>query len=206
MKWTKVLLVIIIPVFIEILVSCCNCPAIRYSTYMHCSVEISNVDNSGERPILTKSDTIKKDSYGISASIKRSENICKIYKPQQSIFFQSAYATSCNCPPEFEYSARNRIIAINVVTLEDFDATHPANTDVSEYFMVYNFSKEDSINNYIKNLETTLYFVQEEDPLQFYLLLKTPPTSGSKQQFRVDISLSDESLLSMQTNLLELYD
>jgi hypothetical protein len=198
----KILIILILPLMVEIVISCCDCPETTILNYTNCSLFVTNLDNSGESPIISQSDSISKNAYGIKLSIIRNENTCEL-KKRNSIFIQSAYAYDCFCPPEIEYMPLDSIVSISITTTHDFDSEHLEYSDVSEYFYVFEYNEFTSIADYISSIETSIpdYF---ESTYEFDLLLMTPPTLGTEHQFEVNVELSDGRILSTQTEKIVL--
>ena len=191
-----------LPLMVELMVACCNCLEPTYFDYTNCSLTINNLDNSGAEPIVSQSNIISKDAFGIRVGIKRNENICKV-KTNKSLFFQSAYARYCDCPPEFQYFPLDSITSVKVITNNDFNSGHLENADVSEYFYVFRGNEFSTIEEYVENIETTLYDFGNPT-LEFDLLLMTPPTINTEHQFEIIVELSDGRIFNAQTELLEL--
>lgn len=186
----------------ELLVACCDCYEPMYFNYTNCSMSVSNLDNTGSKPVVTQSNTISKEAYGIRVEINRNENICKV-KPNHSIVFQSAYAMSCDCPPELQYLPLDSITDIKLISLNDFDSEHLANADVSNYFYISGGNQFTEISKFIENDYSVLYNFTNPG-LEFDLLLMFPPTLGTEHQFTVEVELSDGRILNVQTEVLEL--
>jgi hypothetical protein len=193
----KIILILILPLMVELVISCCNCPEATLLNYTNCRLFVNNLDNSGESPIISKSDSISKNAYGIKLYIFRNKNTCEL-KKSNSIFIQSAFAYDCFCPPEFEYVPLDSIVSISITTTHDFDSEHLESSDISEYFYVFKNNKYTSIADYIKNIETEIpdYL---GSTYEFDLFLMTPPTLGTEHQFEVNIELSDDRILSART-------
>lgn len=187
---------------LEVLAACCNCDDSIHFSYSNCSMTISNLDNSGAEPVVTQSNTISKDAFGIRVEIFRNEHICKV-KPNNSFIFQSAYAMSCDCPPEFLYFPVDSIIDLKITSLKDFDSEHLADADVSEYFYVRDGNNFTALAKYLDwNLSVAYDYTNPS--LEFDLLLMYPPTMGAEQQFAVAIELSDGRVFNAQTEVLQL--
>jgi len=202
MRIDKIILILMLPLMVELMVACCNCLEPTYFDYTNCSLTINNLDNSGAEPIVSQSNIISKDAFGIRVGIKRNENICKV-KTNKSLFFQSAYARYCDCPPEFQYFPLDSITSVKVITNNDFNSGHLENADVSEYFYVFRGNEFSTIEEYVENIETTLYDFGNPT-LEFDLLLMTPPTINTEHQFEIIVELSDGRIFNAQTELLEL--
>jgi len=98
---------------------------------------------------------LNKNAYGIRLYLEREKVVVACTKKQiNSIFIQSAYATICDCPPEFLYFANDSIVSIKIFTVNNFDNQHLENSDVTDYFKVAgSFS---TIESYVANMYYTL--------------------------------------------------
>jgi hypothetical protein len=202
MRINKILSILLLLMLIELIAACCNCVEPTSYYYTNCSFTLKNLDNTGAEPVVAYSDTISKNAYGIRITVSRIENTCST-KLNGFSLIQSAYAFDCFCPPEVQYLALDSIASLEIKTINDFDAEHPANSDISNYFSVFKGNEFTPVNEYITNLETTLFDL-ENSTLEFDLLLMSPPTAGTRHQFEVIIGLSDGRILTAQTGYLEL--
>jgi hypothetical protein len=148
------------------------------------------------------SSQLNKNAYGIRIYLVREQ--VSYTKPNSSIFIQSAYAVDCFCPTN-TYLARDSILSIKIFTVNDFDSQHAANSDVTDYFKIIHSYQ--SIENYVANIQYT--FGEYRDSLadsefQIDVLLMTAPTTNNKQQFTVQVALSDGRILEQQTPEIEL--
>ena len=191
-----------IPLMVELVVSCCNCIETTYLNYTHCGLTIKNLDNSGASPVVAQSNSISKNAYGIRLSIKRSENYCEL-KRNNSFFIQSVYATSCDCPPEFQYMPLDSIVSVKLSTYSDFDSEHLAGSDITGLFYVYSGNEFIEISKYLKHVETELYNLMNPT-FQFDILLMSPPIIGMAHEFEVLIELSDGRVFKSQTGIINL--
>lgn len=193
----KVILILILPLLVEIVVSCCNCSDTTFINYTNCSLNVFNLDNSGPDIRISQSDTIPKNAFGLKISINRSENTCELIR-NNSLFIQSANAYDCFCPPEFEYLPLDSIVSISIITKNDFDTEHLKSSDVSEYFYVFNGSGYTSLIGYFDNIIAKIsdYF---ETAYELDLLLMTPPNIGTEHQFEINVELSDGRNFNNQT-------
>lgn len=198
----KIILVLMLPLILELVVSCCNCIETTYLNYTHCGLMIKNLDNSGASPVVAQSNSISKNAYGIRLSIKRSENYCEL-KRNNSFFIQSVYATSCDCPPEFQYMPLDSIVSVKLSTYSDFDSEHLAGSDITGLFYVYSGNEFIEISKYLKHVETELYNLMNPT-FQFDILLMSPPIIGMAHEFEVLIELSDGRVFKSQTGIINL--
>ncbi len=209
MKTRKVLFLLILPFVAEFIIACCNCNLdTQYGYFSNCNINISELDNSGEKAVVTTSNTIPKEAFGIRISIDRVDNTC--YFNSTPSFLYSAFATSCDCPPEFEYLAKDSIVDIEIITTNSYNTivngvstSHNAGSDISKFFYAYSNYEYIEISKYIKNMN---YGIKNNiiEQYTFDLLLMSPPEVTSQHQFIVNIELSDGRVLSEQTNLITL--
>jgi hypothetical protein len=165
---------------------------------------LKNLDNSGENIVESESLQLNKNAYGIRLYLEREKVVVARAKPVNSIFIQSAYATSCGCPPEFIYFPNDSIVSIKIFTANNFDNQHLENSDVTDYFRVAGLFS--TIESYV----ATLYYTYDYDfeywgrELKLDLLLMTAPTANNKQQFEIQVALSDGRILKQKTIEIEL--
>jgi hypothetical protein len=165
---------------------------------------LKNLDNSGEKAIESELLQLSKNAYGIRLYLEREKVVVACAKQFNSIFVQSAYATSCECPPEFLYFPNDSILSIKIFTVNNFDNQHLENSDITDYFRVAD--SYSTIENYVANMHYTYaddfeYWGQE---LKLDLLLMTAPTANNKQRFEIQVALSDRRVLKQQTTEIEL--
>ena len=201
-KWI-ILIFLLVPI-VNVFYSCvCNITT-KYGSYSHKTLLLINLDNSGEHALETESLQINKNAYGIRLYLKREKNAVACTQQIQSIFVQSAYATSVECPPEYIYSPTDSIVSIKIFTVKNFDNQHAENSEITDYFRV------DHPYSTVENYVATMQYTYEDDfeywgqELKIDLLLMTAPAGNNKQQFEVQITLSDGRVLKQQTLEIEL--
>lgn len=193
-------LIILMTIFaIRVLVSCCDCLDSTYLKYTFDSIETVHIDNSGQNPNYINSGTIPKEAYGIQIQQTLRQIALNDFKISG---FSSAYATSCDCPPEFQYFAQDSIIGLRIITLNDFNNTHSSNSDISEYFSIYNYEGYTSISDFLNNPAIVYYEPVSIDIIEIYLM-QAPEITG-EHQFKVELSLSNGSVLSSTTSIITL--
>jgi hypothetical protein len=201
-KWI-ILIFLLVPI-VNLFYSCVCDVTTKYRSYSHKTLLLINLDNSGKQTIETESSQINKNAYGIRLYLTREKNTVACTKQMHSIFVQSAYATSIVCPPEYIYSPTDSILSIKIFTLNNFDNQNSENSEITDYFRVaHSYS---TVENYVANMYYTYednfeYWWQE---MEIDLLLMTAPTANNKQQFEVQITLSDGRILKQQTLEIEL--
>ena len=201
MKANKVIFLLLFPLIAEVLVSCCNClePVIKH--YTNKTLTINHLDNSGSAPVIASSDTVRKSAYGIRMNLVRETVVCN--HNRTSLFISSAYAFKCDCEPPNQILPRDSITALHISTVNDFDATHPANSDVTGYFRVYKDFYFQTISDYVQKARLIAY---NDNELQITadLLLMTPPATNTLHRFVVTLTLSDGRVLSRETSEIHL--
>ena len=204
-----ILFFLLVPVASVVFHACCPCDVeTQHRNYSHKAIFLKNLDNSGEKAIESESLQLNKNAYGIRLYLEREKIVVARAKPINSIFIQSAYATSCECPPEFLYFPSDSIVSIKIFTVNNFDIQHLENSDVTNYFRVAD--SYSTVDSYVANMRYTFasgyargvqYWEQE---LKLDLLLMTAPTANNKHQFKIQVELSDGRILEQLTTEIEL--
>lgn len=203
MKLNKIFIILLFPFITEIAVSCCDCPDTIFGRYTNKEILVTNIDNSGSKIMTTTANAVYKEAFGIRITLNRERTACLI--PRHSIFIQTAYATKCVCPPEIELLAKDSVTTIQIFTVNDFNADHSENSDISDYFKVFNqqsFSFS-TISDFLRENNTTL---DHESMLEatFDLLLMTPPNLNKNHSFKIVMTLSDGRVLQEITTPIDL--
>ena len=198
----KVVFLLLFPLLAEVVVSCCNCVEPVIQRYTNKTISVTNLNNSGAAPESTNADTVVKRAFGIRVLLERERLAC-LEKKMPSLFMQSAYAFSCGCEPALQYLPKDSIESISIYTLNEFDNSHAAGADVSDYFKVYGDYHFRTIENYVKNTSPTLFNDQDLKPQIDFLLMTAPAVSG-EHRFRVQIKLSDGRILQSESSPIKL--
>ncbi len=204
MKIKKIILILALPLILDLIVSCCDCPNSIVYKYSFKNYEVNHLDNSGSGIIISSSNSIIKTAYGIRLTINNeqiAQNRCNPTK-----FIQGAYAmVDCRCPPPVIYNPIDSIIGIKIYCLTDFDNNHLANSEISEYFKVYNYHYYQTIQDYIKQWNFPI-FDKSEFNSSIDLLLMSPPTfTSNSHSFKIQIYLSDNRIIEKQTTSINLH-
>ena len=200
-----ILFFLLVPIVSALFHSCCNCDVeTQHENYSHKAMFLKNLDNIGAKIIESESLQLNKNAYGIRLYLEREKVVVACAKPINSIFIQSAYATSCKCPPEFLYFPNDSIVSIKVFTVNNFDNQHLENSDITDYFRVA--GSYSTIDSYVANMRYTYAddFEYRGRELKLDLLLMTAPTANNKQRFEVQVALSDGRILKQETLEIEL--
>jgi hypothetical protein len=187
MKPIKILSLLLLPLIAELFVSCCDCPEVTTEFYSNQFLEIDHLDNSGSDAVITNGPSVPKEAYGIQVRLGLEKVACN--QPSRTHFISTSYAFQCDCPPP-ETIARDSVANLEIFTINDFNETHLANTDVSEYFKIFVGSTYANIDDIIPNLSRIFYY-EFESVVTTELLLMTPPTLSETHSFKVIMTLSD---------------
>ena len=202
MKANKVIFLLLFPLIAEVLVSCCNClePVIKH--YTNKTLTINHLDNSGSAPVIASSDTVRKSAYGIRMNLVRETVVCN--HNRTSLFISSAYAFKCDCEPPNQILPRDSITALHISTVNDFDATHPAGSDVTEYFYQYQKNNYRSIPDYLSRQAEVVFDAAQDSLVVDFLLMQAPAAAGI-YSFEIAVTLSDGRTKNARTNPAQLY-
>lgn len=206
MKFRKVLLILILPLVLDTIISCCDCPDLPYTNYAqgvmysHTGILASPIDNSGPQAKALSSDSVPASAFGIRVIVDRQE-VQRMAR--RSGLIQSAYAFSCDCYDERYYIPADTLVSLEIITGNDFDATHPAGSDISEYFLGFD---SHSYRTAEEMLELSIWYNEDFEILEFiFLLMNEPdPELGSSHQFTVRLSVSDGRVLEQETDPINL--
>ena len=212
MKTKLIILFLLLTPIVDVFYSCCDCPETKNYKYSHKALLLKNLDNSGKKVIESESLQLNKNAYGIRIYLTREKNLVARARQVNNVFVQSAYAFSCEClVPEFVYAPSDSITSIKIFTINDFDDRHSENSDITDYFRIaHSFS---TIKDFVANERYTYKYGYRyhhssekpfEDELKIDLLLMTAPTMNNKQQFKIQVTLSDRRIFEEQTTEIQL--
>lgn len=212
MRFKKIAIVLMMPLFIELMIACCNCDDYPFNNYYenlayysHTEMLAYSIDNSGPFSQLPLNDSVNANAFGIRIILDRQEVIpeedphAALYKPIS--LMQSAYAFSCYCPNEVYFEPADRIDSIHITTINEFDAFHPAGSQVSDYFLVHwrdDMLTLDQVPDYVTNNR----FDPEDKALEINALLMNAPDPDLPEThaFNLEIYLSDGRILQTETD------
>lgn len=136
-------------------------------------------------------------NYGIRIEFQLDEinmHEARMFSPNVQLF-QSAYA---DCYGTKLYKTEETVAVIRIFTQNDFDADHPAGSDVSRYFGLASDYKK-PMEKYLAEYKDQTKNYNEEILDEVSLLLITAPTKGSVHKFKVRVILSDGRVLEHET-------
>ncbi|MFA6150313.1 MAG: DUF5034 domain-containing protein [Chitinophagaceae bacterium] len=182
--------------------ACCHCDGIKSQYYSIEKIEALNSHFSfkGDSSFIVETfmgDSISKDNYGLQINLDT-----KRIAANTSTFFQLSSTYACKCTGDYLF-LNDSLTAFHIKTLLDFDATHPAGSNVDEYFRTL-LIMPDSGKNYIEYQK--LYAIPFFNiPNQiFQLFLKTPPASGQKVLFEISLQTGKGKTYTSTTNAITL--
>ena len=130
------LILFVVSLTIETCINC-KCPKIKSFEYSISSFNIIQSDLIG----INVPPECRKD-FAIWFVFETENTAIANCKPVNSLFMQSAYA--CDCSGDMYYP-KDKIVSIQVFSDKDFDETHPAGSDIAEFFKIR------ELGNYIQN-------------------------------------------------------
>jgi hypothetical protein len=159
-----------------------ECVNMKITPYLWDSVFTENLNNSSEIIFVSSDHTIPKAAYGIRLNFE--------IQPYASV---PAHTDSC-----IHLIAGDTINTIKIYTVYDFDASHPAYSDISDYFKVgetpenapangFSYSRFSSINNYLTaHSDQTLFKVID-------FLLVAEPQLNTIHEFKIELVKNNSS-------------
>ncbi len=192
MRSLKVIIILMVIAVTGMAADCCNCPEPETHEYTLASLSVGNVDNSGEYAVDADIQLVKKESYGIKLlfSFKIAEQTSRA--SLNFSLMQSAYAACCFCDEAY-YAMTDSIVSLHIFSETDFDASHPGDSDISEYFKIFKTNEKAgefiSIVNYSFSSISEYEILYGSVPVICFLM--TPPSDSGEYRFRVEALLSD---------------
>jgi len=200
MRIKKIVIVLAIGFLLRLVVSCCDCNEGAEFKYTFDCMEAFHIDNAGQTSIVVEGGTILKEAYGIQIEFALLQLACN--KPFSFSAFNSAYAFKCECPPEIQYLAQDTISSIQIKAINDFDQTHPANSDISDYFKVLDYDNYITLQEFIDAPETMYETKPVKDSVRIFLM--QPPVHIGEHRFQVEVLLSNGTILTAETTPINL--
>jgi|SRR5690554_6152546 len=199
MKRKNIILLILLALpLLDVFYACCNCnDHVEEKFYTNTGFSLTNIDNSGNQPIESTSEYINKKAYGIRLQVNRSSVALLKKHTKQMLFSSSAYAFSCDCLPDVIFDHTDKVEAIEIFTLNDFNTDKPANSDITEYFKSH--KRYDDVSYLVKNLNYDFPYKLKETEY-FDLLLMIPPAEANVQhQFKLIITFENKQPVELVT-------
>ncbi len=201
MKIKKVLILLLAPFFFNTFLACCDCQDPQLYKYTNNRLILQHVDNRGQSLEITTQGTALKEAYGIRITVEGETSAYLV--PSTWSTLSRSYAFSCRCGAEIQYLPKDSITGLRIITLADFDAQHPAGTEVNDYFKLYTWNDFVNIPDFLKGSAKIFYYDEPKQIILNALLMQAPEATG-EFRFKVEIDLSDGRLFSGETSTITL--
>lgn len=175
-----------------------------------CSIDVLPLDNTDSSPQTTVSDTVAAQAFGLRLQLNYMDEagICQINPIETVSFFPGCYALGNNSKTSYYYVPANPIDSLFVYSTEDFDASHPAGTNLAPLFSIFKsysyFTPIEYLGGERRILFEDTYLQPKREELNM-LLMNLPENSGS-HQFTIRIytrngELFEQTVPSITLNL-----
>jgi hypothetical protein len=174
----------------HLIAGCCDCGPMPAYRIKWAQPRISNHSyeiNSGRVDLLADtSNNFSAKNYAMSVNmgyeLLAAKHHCGI--------INQAYA--CKCDQSASYTPNYKLSSIKVFTVNAYDSTHPAQSEVTGYFKSQKFSDgiADGLGDLNLNLSQGVFY---NYPGSFFLMLGNRPGPGTVQQFRVEVMAENDS-------------
>ncbi len=199
MKLKSILLLLVSPLLMEVLIACCTCNGPDTYYFKYGKFSIFNIDNRGRDPLESSESELAKTAYGIRLKFSTIKTFALLQINPH--FLPAALAMGCVCPPP--YSSNERIKSLKIISVNDFDESHRAGADVSEYFKIFQYGSYASIATVV--IDDLMYFgnFDADKNISWDLLLMTAPTN-TETQFQIEIEFINGRTLKETTSVVKL--
>jgi hypothetical protein len=206
-KIFKAGLILVLFFMVNVFLACWgDCPR-DIVEFDHTGLIISNVDNTNEYPHTFSDSTMNREAIAFYINVEnnlysKSENAC-LYKP-----FNTCFAFSKECEPD--YSARQHLASIQILTLQTLCDTIPIYGDVTDLFAASsdNVQQVNSLGVYDRIIDIVAMYREggsyQNGFISFYIFLMLKPDDKSVQ-FSINLSFDDGTELSTSTQVINLY-
>jgi len=197
----KLLLLFFVITTIRIASSCCECDE-SLSYFDFNKLTLANIDNTGDWPVSTASDSMWFEAVAFEAALFDSTGYYyAMAKPSHDLHlgFQAAYSCKCSFPVQ----SMQQMSEINIYTLESLNDSLPAGANVSRLFVAQSTSGGSNSTLYVSlpdlcNSSEQQRYYYGEGVESFRLFLKIP-VSSPFVRFEMVIKLTDDRELTSQT-------
>lgn len=183
---------------LQIITGCCDCEPIRKIYFTRKGLSLKNLDATLPQPGLTNDSVISSTKYGIQIQLLNTQLALDKKRINWGLIQQ---AQACKCAGD-DFIPKENILSIKIFSTNDFDTSHPRNTDLSLYFKVKKYNTTVPITEYIKSLIDYPYMANTA----FFegIFLQVAPSMAKRHKFRLEIALSDGRILAAETTEVEL--
>lgn len=197
MKLRYAIYFFIFPCFVEMAFSCEDCSSGSSGLYKFKEIEADHIVINEGQYAVTTAESVSKSAYGLLVNLVMDQNVAmKASRPFS--FLPSAFA----CDPGPGIYPVDRFNDFKISSLQDFDESHPAGSNLSEYFEVAGIPTIKTLDEYV-----TYFGAEEQNQANvFYLILKTPPVGMGTFQFKLEASMKDGRKLEVTTTQIGLVE
>jgi hypothetical protein len=206
--WRKCALMAVFYYLLLLANACCHCAPERTRFYtsegiVAQPIQFEIVGDTAFSYTVVLKDSAPRMNYGLNIQFDTKETVYAQFAFKGLI--SSAYA--CKCGPDY-YSPRDTLKSIRIFTLKDFDASHLAGSEISEYFKLLKQAKPSAkiskitIAEAIAELASISYSPYRT--LQLYLD-KMPDAAMAPIQFEIVAEFGANKILKDTTSFITLY-
>ncbi|MCF8361543.1 MAG: DUF5034 domain-containing protein [Prolixibacteraceae bacterium] len=212
----KLIIILLAVSSLKLLISCifrCDCPEPDEVEFSLNISHITLIDNAGPYPNYhTDSDSLSSRAIGFDITLTDSTMTDENYAPllvdcqhTGPFFINGAYAWSCDCI-NCEFKTKQKLKAIRLITLSDFNNELPAQTDIS-HLLVGRVNKADfEGHGMYKTLEKTIAYLAEErmyySPDYSFELYLTKAPKVNSIRFEITFEFDDNSFITDTTETI----
>lgn len=198
----RVFLLLLLPFALQFLVGCCDCESRNvFHTFIRNGINLQAYDNTSVSPDYEVSDGVDRNAFAMKLVLLRTQ-LSDVNREIPAVnFFNSCYAFTCDCPTNDIVSYGDQVTSFKLITMLDFDETHPAGSEIGEYFQWFN---ADYYNYDILIEEVSNSRVLDKEDLVFDVLLMNPPAQSQNAQFQVILTFEDGTEMISQTPVITL--
>ncbi|KQB99520.1 DUF5034 domain-containing protein [Pedobacter sp. Hv1] len=198
----KIFFVFALALSLQLISGCvdCNCGPIKDIYWTVFGISAKNIDVALPQPTTTDVNVIASANYAIQIEIKKRQ---LVLRKRQINWGLIQTAQACDCA--YNFMDKEDVLSLEIFSTNDFDASHPKNTDLSLYFKVKKDQTLMSIADYIKSYNN---LPSSSSPGAFSFSngfrLQVAPSTNKKHKFMIRITLSDGRILETETTEVEL--
>ncbi|NEN23257.1 DUF5034 domain-containing protein [Cryomorpha ignava] len=186
----------------DFFIACCRCDSPPIIEYKRCELEVFNLKYTDTEYDKLITDSIETEKYGIQLQFTQKENTCQV--KSSGLFVNTALACSCD---ETNGKALDRFQSIKIFTVHPFDSIHPAESDITKYFIAgMSYWDQTSIPEYVayqNNYDDGMTYFGHRDILS--IRLNAIPDSTMTRQFKIEATMTDGRVLTQNSPLVVLY-
>jgi hypothetical protein len=168
-------------------------------------ITVTNLDNSDVYVMRNDRDTMYSSAIAFEVTLSDEEFLAAGSLPKAETAFPG-FTPATAMSPESLYHPRHHITALRIVTLEEMSPAIPAGSDVTGLFVAYVPRYSEGFLYIITDELLTMInrdFYPGEPSVSFQLFCNQDITA-SRVLFAITVTLSDESMLTAQTGIVNL--